>query len=81
LKYNGIVHDWYAGSKKDAIYVDEALVWQILKDNAGKYKIFEFGGAGHPAKEYGVREFKRRFGGRRLIMAGIKKYIQRSRRR
>jgi lipid II:glycine glycyltransferase (peptidoglycan interpeptide bridge formation enzyme) len=63
LKYNGIVHDWYAGSKKDAIYVDEALVWQILKDNAGKYNIFEFGGAGHPDKEYGVREFKRRFGG------------------
>lgn len=63
LKYNGIVHDWYAGSKKDIYYVDEALVWHILKENAEKQEVFDFGGAGHPEKPYGVREFKRRFGG------------------
>ena len=34
LKYNGTVHDWYAGSKKDIDYVDEALVWHILNENA-----------------------------------------------
>ena len=62
LKYNDEVHDWYAGSLKDAAYVDEALVWHILKENAGKH-VFDFGGAGHPQKPYGVREFKRRFGG------------------
>ena len=63
LKYNGEVHDWYAGSLKDASYVDEALVWHILKESAGKQQFFDFGGAGHPQKPYGVREFKRRFGG------------------
>lgn len=63
LKYNGEVHDWYAGSLKDAAYVDEALVWHILKETAGKQQFFDFGGAGHPQKPYGVREFKRRFGG------------------
>ena len=63
LKFNGMVHDWYAGSKRDAAYVDEALVWHILKENAGTQQVFDFGGAGHPQKPYGVREFKRRFGG------------------
>jgi lipid II:glycine glycyltransferase (peptidoglycan interpeptide bridge formation enzyme) len=63
LKFNGMVHDWYAGSKRDAAYVDEALVWYILKENAGTQQVFDFGGAGHPEKPYGVREFKRRFGG------------------
>ncbi|MCL7414300.1 MAG: GNAT family N-acetyltransferase, partial [ANME-2 cluster archaeon] len=46
LKYNGKVHDWYAGSLKNAAYVDEAIVWHILKENAGKQKVFDFGGAG-----------------------------------
>lgn len=63
LNYMDMVYDWYAGSKQGVDYVDEALVWHILKENAGKYKVFDFGGAGHPDKPYGVREFKRRFGG------------------
>ncbi|SDF24964.1 FemAB family protein [Methanolobus vulcani] len=63
LNYKDMVYDWYAGSCQGVDYVDEALVWHILKTNAGKYKVFDFGGAGHPDKPYGVREFKRRFGG------------------
>jgi lipid II:glycine glycyltransferase (peptidoglycan interpeptide bridge formation enzyme) len=63
LNYKDMVYDWYAGSRQGVDYVDEALVWHILKTNAGKYKVFDFGGAGHPDKPYGVREFKRRFGG------------------
>ncbi|WP_209678890.1 lipid II:glycine glycyltransferase FemX [Methanohalophilus levihalophilus] len=66
LNYKELVYDWYAGSKKDVQYVDEALVWHILKTNAGVYKVFDFGGAGHPDKPYGVREFKRRFGGEQV---------------
>ncbi|WP_305064363.1 lipid II:glycine glycyltransferase FemX [Methanococcoides sp.] len=66
LKYNDLVYDWYAGSKKEVEYVDEALVWCVLKENAGTYKTFDFGGAGHPSKPYGVREFKRRFGGKEV---------------
>jgi hypothetical protein len=63
LNYKDMVYDWYAGSKPEIDYVDELLVWHVLKKNAGKYKVFDFGGAGHPDKPYGVREFKRRFGG------------------
>lgn len=66
LKYRGSVYDWYAGSlpTNDPLYVDEAMVWHILKEGANNgYAIFDFGGAGKPNEEYGVREFKRRFGG------------------
>ena len=84
LKYNGEVHDWYAGSLKGAAYVDEALVWHILKENAGKQQGFDFGGAGHPQKPYGVREFKRRFGGKevnfgryKLVHSNVKETVAR----
>lgn len=63
LKYRGFVHDWYAGSKQEINYVNEAVVWHMLSEYAEKEKVFDFGGAGHPDKPYGVREFKKRFGG------------------
>ena len=66
LKFKGFVHDWYAGSlsQHSTAYVNEAMVWHILKESANSgYSMFDFGGAGNPDKEYGVREFKRRFGG------------------
>jgi serine/alanine adding enzyme len=66
LKYKGIVHDWYAGSKQEINYVNEAVVWHMLSEYAGKEKFFDFGGAGHPDKPYGVREFKKRFGGQEV---------------
>lgn len=66
LNYRGLVYDWFAGSLPicSSLYVNEGLVWHILKESAsdGCY-IFDFGGAGNPDEEYGVREFKRRFGG------------------
>jgi len=67
LSYRGTIYDWYAGSLSDylSFYVNEALVWHILKEGANNgYRVFDFGGAGKPNEEYGVREFKRRFGGK-----------------
>ena len=67
LCYRGLIYDWYAGALSDylSLYVNEALVWYILKEGAdSEYHTFNFGGAGSPYKEYGVREFKRRFGGK-----------------
>jgi len=67
LCYRGLIYDWYAGALSDylSLYVNEALVWYILKEGANsEYHTFDFGGAGNPYKEYGVREFKRRFGGK-----------------
>ena len=66
LNYKGLIYDWYAGASLDylSLYVNEALVWHILKEGANNsYHTFNFGGAGKPNEEYGVREFKRRFGG------------------
>ena len=67
LNYKGLIFDWYAGALLDylSLYVNEALVWHILKEGANSgYHTFNFGGAGNPNEEYGVREFKRRFGGK-----------------
>lgn len=66
LNYKNTVFDWYAGAliKYLPLYVNEFIVWHILEDSSkNKYFTFDFGGAGNPNEEYGVREFKRRFGG------------------
>ncbi len=62
---NGLVYDWYAGARSDLnhLFINDCLVWSLLKDNLNEFAMFDFGGAGHPDKPYGVREFKRRFGG------------------
>lgn len=66
LLYKDMIYDWYAGADPDALslYPNEYLVWHILKwGQMNRYSAFDFGGAGHPNKPYGPREFKRRFGG------------------
>ncbi|MDI9395927.1 MAG: GNAT family N-acetyltransferase [Euryarchaeota archaeon] len=78
LKYKGLVHDWYAGSKQEINYVNEAVVWHMLSEYAGKEKVFDFGGAGHPDKHYGVREFKKRFGGEEVNFGRYEKVHDRS---
>jgi serine/alanine adding enzyme len=65
LSYKNYLYDWYAGADNQYLNynVNDILVWEILKRNLDIYSNFDFGGAGHPDKPYGVREFKRRFGG------------------
>ena len=66
LLYKDLIYDWYAGSSSDHndLTINEALVWHVLKYGSNNgYRLFDFGGAGKPDEEYGVREFKRRFGG------------------
>ena len=66
LLFNKTVYDWYAGSNPlyNNKYANDFIVWNILEmyHNNG-FKLFDFGGAGHPDKAYGVRTFKERFGG------------------
>ena len=78
LKYRGLVHDWYAGSKQEINYVNEAVVWHMLSEYAEKEKVFDFGGAGHPDKPYGVREFKKRFGGEEVNFGRYEKVHDRN---
>lgn len=66
LDYKNIIYDWYACSSRKHLhlYPNDYLVWHVLsKGSKNGYSLFDFGGAGNPDKPYGVREFKREFGG------------------
>ena len=66
LSYKDRVYDWYAGAKLDyrKHCPNDVLPWHAIvwgKENG--YKVFDFGGAGKPNEEYGVRDFKSQYGG------------------
>jgi len=66
LCYKDLVYDWYAGSSfvDKNKYPNDFLPWEVMlwsKNNG--YKIFDFGGAGKPGIPYGVRDYKKKFGG------------------
>lgn len=66
LTYKDTIYGWYGGS--DRSYSDnnpnEMLMWHILAWGADNgYRVYDFGGAGKPDAEYGVRDFKAKFGG------------------
>ncbi len=66
LPYKDTLYGWYSGI--DRRYADllpsELLMWHVLKWGAENgYKVYDFGGAGKPGEEYGVRDFKAKFGG------------------
>lgn len=66
LSFKDMLHDWFAGDVTEARdkYTNDILVWEVLKwGSANLFKTFDFGGAGEPGKEYGVRDFKKKFGG------------------
>ncbi len=66
LVYHGRVFDWFAGSSAegDKLNANALLVWDMVRWGCrGGHEIFDFGGAGDPNVEYGVREFKSRFQG------------------
>lgn len=66
LCYKDRVIDWYAGSKKEYYdkYPNDLITWEVIKLMKSEgYKIFDFGGAGKPDVPYGVRDYKKKFGG------------------
>lgn len=66
LVYNGLVFDWYAASseKGDELDVNSVLAWNMMQWGCRQgHRVFDFGGAGDPHVDYGVREFKARFRG------------------
>jgi len=73
LLHKNYMYDFYAGSDKTyySYYPNDLLVWETLKFGVNNgFKIFNFGGAGHPDKKYGVRDFKKSFGGE-LVNTGV----------
>ncbi len=66
LIYKDTIYGWYGGMDRDySDYIpNELLLWHIFQWGAEKgYKVYDFGGAGKPDEEYGVRDFKAKFGG------------------
>jgi serine/alanine adding enzyme len=79
LSYKKTLYDWYAGDVPKARdkYTNDVLVWEVLKWGADNgYECFDFGGAGEPDKEYGVRDFKKKFGGKLVSYGNYMKIHQ-----
>jgi len=66
LCYKDMIYNWYAGSLRQYYnkYPNDLLPWEVfLWGKKNGYKIFDFGGAGKPNVPYGVRDYKKKFGG------------------
>lgn len=67
LRYKDTVYGWYGGSDRSfgALAPNEILMWHVLEwSSRSGCRVYDFGGAGSPDEEYGVRDFKAKFGGR-----------------
>jgi serine/alanine adding enzyme len=77
LLYKDVIYGWYGGvARTYASYTPgELLIWHILEWGVENgYRVYDFGGAGKPDEEYGVRDFKAKFGGR-LVCYGRNTYV------
>lgn len=66
LIYKDTLYGWYGGMDREfgSFAPNELLMWHILRWGSEQgYKRYDFGGAGKPNEEYGVRDFKAKFGG------------------
>jgi lipid II:glycine glycyltransferase (peptidoglycan interpeptide bridge formation enzyme) len=66
LLYKDIIYGWYGGVNRDCGRqpVHELLMWHVLRwGSQNGFRVYDFGGAGKPDEEYGVRDFKSKFGG------------------
>jgi len=76
LTYNGIIHDWYAGACDEYLKLcpNDLLAWHPIEwGSENGYHTFDFLGAGKPDEKYGVRDFKKRFGGQLVNFGRYKK--------
>ena len=67
LLFKHIIYGWYSGTNRaySSHIPNELLMWHLLEwgANSEQYQLYDFGGAGKPDEEYGVRDFKAKFGG------------------
>lgn len=64
--YKGRIYDFFAGSDDENKYkyANSLIPWKVFlwgKENS--MNLFDWGGAGKPGVHYGVRDYKKRFGG------------------
>jgi len=80
LSYKNTIYGWYGGTDRSfgKYPSNEMLMWYILEWGANNgYKVYDFGGAGRPGEEYGVRDFKAKFKGE-LVCFGRNAYVHNS---
>lgn len=66
LLYKDVMYGWYGGMDREygSHVPNELLMWHLLEWGAEHdYRQYDFGGAGKPDEDYGVRRFKAKFGG------------------
>jgi hypothetical protein len=66
LIYKGVAIYWYTGALREfsSYRANDMMVWHALEwSQKHGCHTFDFGGAGKPDEEYGVRDFKAKFGG------------------
>jgi len=66
LMFKGVITYWYTGTLREysAYRAADFLVWRTLEwGQQNGFQVLDFGGAGKPDEEYGVRDFKAKFGG------------------
>lgn len=66
LFYKETVFDYFAGSQEKyySKCPNDLIPWEVFKwAKLSGYKKFDFGGAGNPDIPYGVRDYKKKFGG------------------
>lgn len=66
LAYKHNLYDWYGGSFKKYLnkHPNDLLPWEFFMwGKRNGFTTFDWGGAGRPDKEYGVRDYKKQFGG------------------
>lgn len=77
LLYKDTVYGWYGGMDRaySSHNPNEMLMWDVLRwGSENGFKRYDFGGAGKPNEEYGVRDFKAKFGGA-LVNYGRFKWV------
>ena len=65
LCFNEMVYAWFAGSDEQYFKMrpNDFLMWNVICwAHRNGYKYFDFGGGGEPNVEYGVRDYKMKFG-------------------
>ena len=74
--YRNTIYEWYIYSDRDQkkFYPSEIATWNPMSlASKRKYKKFDMMGAGKPDQDYGVREFKKGFGGTLVSYGRFKK--------
>jgi lipid II:glycine glycyltransferase (peptidoglycan interpeptide bridge formation enzyme) len=77
LPYKKTIYGWYGGTDREYGHYNpnEMLMWHVLDWGVNNgYHLYDFGGAGKPDEEYGVRDFKAKFGGD-LVCFGRNTYV------